>query len=204
MRLCKGIRDSLGPSTKRIALLGPCTEPSCLFRARYGIKLPCLGGGHVSSLGSLPGLTSPFLLWKVAEFYQSTVYPVWHYPETFGFSPTTIFERMRRQYPRFEWPYGEGTAEGGGAGGGVAGGQAGGGGEGDGAGGGGEGDGAGGGAANDGAGGDAVGDGAQGGRQRVLIAGAGSGHQVAQSLVTLTGCECERGGSKPLCWELCC
>ena len=36
---------------------------------------------------------------QVESFYQSTLYPTWHWPETFGFAPCRVGERMRRQQP---------------------------------------------------------------------------------------------------------
>jgi hypothetical protein len=35
----------------------------------------------------------------VESFYKSTLYPTWHWPETFGFAPCRLGERMRRQQP---------------------------------------------------------------------------------------------------------
>ena len=73
---------------------------------------------------------------SVATFYNATLYPAWHAPETFGFLPCTIGERIRRQVPvGFTWPH-EGLD-----------------------------------------------------RHQVLVAGSGSGHQVAQLLVTYTACD---------------
>ena len=72
---------------------------------------------------------------SVATFYNATLYPAWHAPETFGFLPCTIGERIRRQVAGFEWPHERLE------------------------------------------------------RHAVLIAGSGSGHQVAQLLTTYTQCD---------------
>ena len=72
---------------------------------------------------------------SVRDFYKETLYPAWRWPETFGFAPCRIGERMRRQLPGFEWEH---DAE---------------------------------------------------PRHRVLIAGSGSGHQVAQLLLTHEDCD---------------
>ena len=71
----------------------------------------------------------------VQAFYEVTLYPQWRWPETFGFAPCRIGERMRRQLPGFEWAHDAEPVH------------------------------------------------------RVLIAGAGSGHQVAQLLLTHLDCD---------------
>ena len=72
----------------------------------------------------------------VQAFYSSTLFPMWHVPETGDVPHTTVGASLRRHYPWIEWPFDT-----------------------------------------------------EPNPLRVCIAGAGSGHHVAQAALTLSACE---------------
>ena len=73
----------------------------------------------------------------VEAFYRTTLYPVWHVPETGDAPRTTIGACLRRHYPTIAWPFDDAGAN----------------------------------------------------PLRLCVAGAGSGHHVAQAALTLSHCE---------------
>ena len=105
--MLRALCQAVGCPQAFAALDAHLLEP--VARAAHAASLPLLtpvgaASAHVESLSNPTPNPSPSPSPsphphpnQVESFYQSTLYPTWHWPETFGFAPCRVGERMRRQ-----------------------------------------------------------------------------------------------------------